>query len=288
MKTYRLYVKAFGTLNTFVLYGVYAQSALIQIKQYLLLLDNLFSAFNPDSEISLINQNAGKAPVKVSTQTIKILKASVECSKLSEGAFDITVGKMTKAWRSHKKALSFGSYDNIIINETENSIFLQNKTLQLDLGGIAKGYAINEVKQILRQYQIENAIINLGGSVCIVGQERLVGIRNPFTTETTAITLSLKNETAVTSGIYEQYRLNKGKISHHILNPKNGRSAKTDLLSATVIDDDGAKADALATAFVVMGFKESTEFCKKHNTKAVFILNNGNIFTTENIKELIA
>jgi thiamine biosynthesis lipoprotein len=168
---------------------------------------------------------------------------------------------------------------------------LRDKGQSIDLGGIAKGYVLDKIKNILSSNNINNAIINLGGSVISIGEVRNIGIRNPFTPmnefkkQSIFASLQTVDECIVTSGIYEQYFKKDGEIYHHILSPLTGYPTKTELISATIVGNCGAELDALATACFVLGLEKSVKLIQNENLNAVFILENGSIFITEGLKE---
>lgn len=299
-----------GTLNTITIYfeDKYTEKANItinKIEKFVNDLDDRLSVFKSSSEISLINKNSGVEFTKVSKDTFEILKLAKEYSKITKGSFDITTKPLMDLWRKNrikndipkygeiKKKLKLINYDDVILNRKEQSIKLSNKGQEIDLGGIAKGYIIDKIKLILKNNNFNNAIINLGGTVSSIGEYRNIGIRNPFVpinqsskNEPFAIIKSI-DENIVTSGSYEQcYKVNE-KIYHHILNPKTGYPSETELVSITLVGNNGAELDALATGCFILGLKQSFRLIKKKNLNAIFVLTDGKIYITDGLKDRV-
>lgn len=297
-----------GTLNTITIYfenedSQKANITINKIEKYINDLDDRLSIFKPSSEISLINKNAGIEFKKVSKDTFEILKFAKKYSKVTNGTFDITTKPLTDLWRKNKniipkyeeikESLRNVNYNNIILNIKEQSVMLQNKGQEIDLGGIAKGYIIDKIKLILKNNNFNNAIINLGGTVSSIGEQRNIGIRNPFIPmnqsgkeELFAIINSV-DVNIITSGSYEQYYKIDGRIYHHILNPKTGYPTETELVSVTLVGNNGAELDALATACFILGLEKSFRLVKKRKLNAIFVLNDGKIYVTDGLKDKV-
>ncbi len=286
-----------GTINTITLYlndidTIKANDTLNTIEQYINDLDNKLSIFKSSSEISLIN-NTNKY-IKVSSDTFNIIKLAKEYSKINN-TFDITIKPLKDIWlnktiptnKEIKKILKLVNYKDILLNNKDMSIKLRNNKQAIDLGGIAKGYIIDKIKDILKDNNFNNALINLGGTVSSIREYRSIGIRNPFNKNNYFATINSIDEDIVTSGLYEQYYKINNKVYHHIIDPKTGYPADTDLISVTLIGNNGAKLDALATSCIILGFNKSIKLIKKYNINAIFILNNGKIYITDNIKDRV-
>lgn len=297
-----------GTLNTITLYfenedSQKANITINKIEKFINNLDDRLSIFKSSSEISLINKNAGVEFKKVSKDTFEILKLAKEYSKVTNGAFDITTKPLTDLWRKNKnvipkpeevnESLKNVNYNNIILNVKEQSVMLRNKGQEIDLGGIAKGYIIDKIKLNLKNNNFNNAIINLGGTVSSIGEHRNIGIRNPFIPinqsgkdEFFAI-INSRDENIVTSGSYEQYYKINEKIYHHILDPKTGYPTETELVSVTLVGNNGAELDALATGSFILGLEKSFRLIKKRKLNAIFVLNDGKIYITDGLKDKV-
>ena len=250
--------------------------------------DELLNAHNEKSEISAIN--SGKT--QVSKDTAELIAKAKEYSALSGGDFDLTVYPLSVLWDFKKsvvptkdeieEALRSVDYDSVVINGTT----VNTGGKKIDLGAIAKGYITDKVLEYLKQNGAKEGIINLGGNVYVFGdKEYNVGIKKPYSNQNFAV-LKLKNKTASTSGIYERYFEKDNKIYHHIIDPKTGYPAETDLLSATVICDNSAMADAFSTICILKGKAEATRFIENEDgVEAIFIDENYNLSYTSGIKK---
>ena len=297
MKKIEKIFTALGTINNIILYfddidTIKANNILDLIEEYINDLDNKLSIFKSTSEISLINNNNNKY-IKVSNDTFTIIKLAKEYSKITYNTFDITTKPLKDIWlnktiptnREIKNILKLINYKDIILNNKDMSIKLRHKGQAIDLGGIAKGYIIDKIKDILINNNFNNALINLGGTVSSIGEYRSIGIRNPFNKNNYFATINSIDEDIVTSGSYEQYYKVNNKVYHHIIDPKTGYPADTDLISVTLIGNNGSILDALATSCIILGFKKSIKLIKKNKIKAIFRLNNGKIYRTDKIKD---
>ena len=298
MKTIQKIFSSLGTLNTITVYvneneSEKVKNILDEVEQYVNELDDKFSVFKDTSEISNINKNAGINTVTVSKDTYEILKLSKEYGDLTRGTFDITLKPYIDIIKNKNKdkIKNFNiysiniNYNDIILDEKKQSVMLKNKGQAIDLGGIAKGYVIDKIIEIFDKNKIENAIINLGGTIFNIGEKRNIGIRNPFNpinlskTDESIIKIESKNEIFVTSGLYEQ--------GEHIIDPKTCKKVKTDIISASIIGNNGAEQDAIATACFVLGIEKSVELLKIRNLQGIFILKNGQIFATNGMQKRI-
>jgi len=262
-------------------------------------LEGLLSKYQETSEISILNRT-GK--LKVSPETFYILKKSKEFWQVTNGAFDITVAPLVKLWgftplelprrgaplltgpirqsveapndRQIKSALGLVGSDKIILQENNSVVEFKLPGVNLDLGAIAKGYALDCAAKKLKEKNIKNCLINAGGQVYALGS-RLnkpwrVAIKNPREGGVGEI-LELTNQSASTSGDYEQFFLKNGKRYCHIINPKTGYPADSGISSVTVIADQGLTADALSTAIFVAGKDKAAALVKQFNNLKTII-----------------
>lgn len=235
-----------------------------------------------DSEASRINLNAGIKSVKVSEDTYYVIKKALEFSELSEGSFDITFGPIVDLWQigtenAHvpeaeeiKRSLSYVDYHKVILNDY-NEVFLQEKGMEIDLGGIAKGYAADEIIRIAEEHGVESAIVNLGGNIRVLGSKKdnqpyRIGIQNPFDERNEYFgILSVKDQTVVTSGNYERYFVENEIRYHHIFDKETGYPVRNNLASVSVITEMSIDADALSTALYVLGVEKGMELVESLN-----------------------
>lgn len=237
-------------------------------------IDNTLSVFKPDSEISRLNQSAGKFPVPVSRHTIEVLELALKYGEASGGSFDPTIAPLVRLW-----GFSGGTVPDKPLNETDiraalrsvgyGHVILSNKTVRLDmpgmsvdLGGIAKGYAVDLCYRKLAALNVRNVMINLGGNIRCRGAARTgrpwkIGVRNPFDLSRIIGTVNLTTGMAVaTSGNYEQFVTIGTERYTHIIDPRTGYPVKG-IAAVTVIGASAVETDAASTALFVMGINES-------------------------------
>ncbi len=258
------YLEPAGVLSANALYG----------------LENRLSFFNPDSDIGRLNQAAGAAPAPLARETIVILQAARRYGELSAGAFDVTVPPLLRIWglrggtapgqppasAALEEARRCVDYRRLeISNQTAR---LARPGMQVDLGGIAKGFAVDEVARIMVKHGLTNVLLNLGGNLRALGAAApgvpwRIAVQNPFAAGRVLGTLALQDgEAAATSGNYERFVIIGGRRYAHILDPRTGLPAEG-MVSVTVIGagpDAAMDADALSTTLFVMGLEHGAGF----------------------------
>lgn len=263
----------------------------------------MFSRTAEDSEISRIN-NAGGAPVEVSEETITLIEKGIYYSEMSNGAFDITIGSISSLWDFKAEspsipdaaaiadAVSHVNYKNIMIQD--NTVRLLDPYAKLDVGAVAKGYIADRLREYLEEEGIDHAMIDLGGNIIAMGSkldgsDYNIGIQKPFDENGTPITsVKLSDKSIVTSGVYQRYFEQDGKIYHHILDPATGYPCENNLYSVTIITDSSLTADALSTTCFLLGYEKGMNLINQlNNVDAVFITNDNQIhyskiFSTNN------
>lgn len=263
--------KLMGTIWSITIAGGDAQAAGRAAEQALdevARLETLLSEWQPDSDISRVNQSAGVAPVVVGPELIACVRASLEIARWSRGAFDISWASLRGLWdfssssahvppsRAAVKALlPLWNYRNIVLDEARSSVFLKKRGMQLGLGGVAKGYALDRAGELLQREGFSNYLIYAGGQVLTHGKkgERAwrVGIQHPREPRHFAF-VEVEDGSLATSGDYEHEYTHQGQRYHHILDPKTGfPSALTS--SVTLIASTALWADAVDTAVFIMG-----------------------------------
>lgn len=243
-----------------------------------------------DSEITEINNQAGVAPVHVSDEVYKLIEAGKQYSEESDGAFDISIGKLTSLWRigyddARKPAqkeidhvLEFVDYDKVSLNEQEQTVFLTKEGMQLDLGAIAKGYITDEVNEILKDNEVTTAIIDLGGNIYVKGnrpsgEKWNVGIQNPFLARGELVgRIKVANQSIVTSGIYERFLEVDGEHYHHLLNPNDGYPFDNEIAGVTIVSEKSIDGDALSTVIFAYGLAEGVAYIEEiEGVESIFI-----------------
>lgn len=285
-------VFVFGTANT-VTVGIEHRKVMEEVKDILLSFHKRMSIYESTSEISSLNHMAGCSSLSISPEIYDLIRRSIAYSKLTNGAFDITALPLKKIWQTAEQipteaqihhAKKLVNYRNIVFSD--NKIMLKHSGMGVDLGGIAKGFAVDKVVELLKIRGIASGVINFGGSVFVLGEERSVGIQTPFGKKGTYIgTIRVKNKAVVTSGAYENYRVINGTAYQHILDPHTGYPVNNELLAVTLIGAKAEELDALATGVCVMGIQKGYDLLKKRQIDAIFIKKDGSVLLTEGIKE---
>ncbi|MEM6639802.1 MAG: FAD:protein FMN transferase [Pseudomonadota bacterium] len=229
-------------------------------------IDELMSTYKSSSELSRVNATAYSGAVPVGDELFELIAKALTYSPLTDGAFDITYGSVGKLYdfregvqpddEARTNALKAVGYRNVLVDIGSRSVRFDRDGVQINLGGVAKGYAVENGARILREGGVRHAIVTAGGDSRIVGDRRgrpwTVGIRNPRDKTGIATRVPLVDEAVSTSGDYERYFEADGERIHHILSPKTGRSA-SQVRSVTVIGPDATQTDALSTGVFVLG-----------------------------------
>ena len=251
--------------------------------------EHLFSTKIPESDIAKINDADG-APVETDPETITLVQTALSYAALSNGVFDPTIGALSSLWDFQAEepalpdpadieaALTTVDYREVNVDEAAGTIQLTRPGARLDLGGIAKGYIADRMKDALIEAGVTSAIINLGGNVVVLGEKPdggayKVGIQYPFQPEGTAIeTLEIKDESLVSSGCYERYMTIDGVRYHHILDTQTGYPVESGLLGVTILSDRSVDGDALSTICYAIGLENGMALVESlSDTEAVFI-----------------
>lgn len=279
----------FNTVITIELYDYEDETVLNEALNLCQEYENLFSRTIETSDISRINTANGE-PVIVSDDTIELLQLGLYYSELSDGAFDITIAPLSDLWdftsdedvipddEDIQEALEHIDYRMIDIDG--NEVTLEDPKGMIDLGGIAKGYIADKIKEYLMSENVEHGIINLGGNVLTIGAKPddsyyVLGIQEPFADTGTAITnVSICDMSVVTSGIYERYFESEGMIYHHILDTDTGYPIINDLYSVSIVSDSSVEGDALSTICMTKGLEEGMLFLQELGTvEGIFVTN---------------
>ncbi len=229
-------------------------------------IDRLMSPYKPDSELSKINNLAGRQTVVISDEMMNLIQRSLQFSERTQGAFDITFASVGNLYDYRNKIrpepsrvsnkLPAINYRHIKIDPTKKTIYFNQKDVQIDLGGIAKGYAVDRAITLLADKGITSAIVTAGGDSRILGDKRgrpwMVGIRDPRNKQELVAALPMTDAAVSTSGDYERYFESDGIRYHHIISPKTGESIRS-TRSVTVLGTDATTTDALSTSIFVLG-----------------------------------
>jgi thiamine biosynthesis lipoprotein len=273
------------------------------------------------SELMEVNENAGKSPVKVSPEFITLLDLAQQVDEQTNNNFNPAIGALTRLWDISGKvdycgfdydaeqcvipsdeevqaAMKLVDNSKITIDREEQTVFLQEEGMKLDFGGIAKGYAADLVMNYLKTYPFVAISVNLGGNLFMYGETRIkkyqgqwnAGIRNPFfdfgmdASLESVGTIHNKNVTVVTSGIYERFIEVEGKKYSHLIDSTTGYPFESNLSSVTIVCDNSALADALATGVYGMGMEAGNELLKSLGFGALFISQDKKIYVNKNLE----
>ncbi len=268
-------------------------------KQY----EEIFSSTLVEGELYTIN-SSNDSSFTISKDLHNIIEESLNIYALTNGSFDIRLGSICSLWdfkQAHipDEAVILNELDNIRNSEillNDNKLLFKNTNIKpdLNLGGIAKGYISDRIKEYLVSKGVKNAIINLGGNILLIGGKKSssgnddfynIGITLPFTTSGEAIAyVKAKDISIVTSGIYERYFKEDNTIYHHIIDPSNGYPVKNNLYSVTIIASDSTTADALSTSIFVLGLDEGMKLINSiDDVYAVFVTDTNEVIVSEGL-----
>lgn len=258
-----------------------------------------------DTILDKVNKSSGIQPVKVDDDTFTIVKKGIEYSKLSNNLFDITIGPLVKLWsiglpeervpskEEIKNVLEYINYEDIELNENDKSIFLKEPNMIIDLGGIAKGYAADEISEVLTENGVHSAIIDLGGNVYthgtkVTGEDWNIGIQNPLDSRGNVLgTIKANNKSIVTSGTYERFIEQDGVKYHHILNPKTGYPYDNNISGISIISDTSIDGDALSTSVFAMGVENGLVFVESQpGVEAIFVTTDKKVYLSSGMKNV--
>lgn len=265
-------------------------------------LHGLTNNFDENSQLSKINQMAGKSKVAVDPDLLFIIEFSKEVSDKLGDSFDITVGPLTKLWGIGQKGeyvpsqaeidkvLPLVNYHLIQVDHENHTVYLPNEGMSLDLGGIAKGYATDKAIEILKSKGITSALVNAGGDVRVIGNKPdgkpwRIGVQNPREPDGISAKLALTQwDTMETSGDYQRFIMKNGIRYSHILNPRTGWQPR-EVASVTMVNNSSTYGDILSKPIFVLGVTKGLEILKQFpGTEAVIVTMDGKIIVTPGLE----
>ncbi|MGJ8738126.1 FAD:protein FMN transferase [Zobellia laminariae] len=258
----------------------------------ILRIENMISAWNPDSETSLINKNAGIKPVKVSMELYMLIERAKQISEITDGAFDISFASMDNIWKFDgsmkempspddiRESIKNVGYEKIILNPIERTVYLSQKGMKISFGAIGKGYAADKAKEFLVSKQVLGGIINAAGDLTTwgtkaTGEKWLIGIANPLSEEKIFSWLPVVESSVATSGNSEKYVTFDGVKYSHILDPRTGYPS-TGINSVSVFAKSAELCDALATAVYIMGKEDGLALINQLGVTEVILIDADN------------
>jgi thiamine biosynthesis lipoprotein len=254
--------------------------------------DALMSTYKPESQLSQVNAHGYERPVQVDADIIDVVQKSIEYSRLSEGVFDVTYASVGYLYdyRTHQHpteaqiaaALPGVDYRQVLIDPQARTIRFMKPGMRIDLGGIAKGWAVDRGIEILRRAGIQHAMVNAGGDTALLGDRLgkpwVVGIRDPRKSGAVVARIPLQDEAISTSGDYERYFEENGQRYHHIIEPGTGKSPAA-VRSVTVIGANATRTDGLTKTVFILGVERGMAFIRKlGDVEAVIVDKDGQVF----------
>jgi thiamine biosynthesis lipoprotein len=255
--------------------------------------DALMSNYKPESDISRLNEAAENVWVRVDPLTFEVLEESQKFSRLTEGAFDATVMPLSELWgfwpvrdlrvpteEEIKDTLSHVGYNELSLDATNHAVRKSDPEVKVDLGGIAKGYAVDKAMEVLKQKGLTDALVEIGGETSVMGANKdgklwRIGVLHPTKRGYLTI-LELSNKAVATSGDYMNFFIHEGKRYSHLMDPRTGKPIANDVASVTVIARACLQADALATAISVIGVEEGLKLVESlPDTEAIIVKRKG-------------
>ena len=291
-------VLAMDTIMDLTVYGPEGQTALDSGEETILSLEKRLSVTDEESEIYAANHSGG-ASVAVSDDTAELLRTALDLCGSTGGALDVTIYPVVSAWgftNGNYRVPGEGELAGLLARVDYTRIALDGGTLtvpdgmELDLGAVAKGYTGDRVMERFRAAGVTSAIISLGGNVQALGTKPdgslwQVAVQDPEGSGYAAV-LSVADKAVITSGGYERYFEEDGKIYWHIIDPATGRPAENGLESVTIVADSGVLADGLSTALFVMGADKAAEYWRANGGFDFILIDDGGVVTiTEGLED---
>ena len=264
-------------------------------------IEKLLTTFSNDSITAKINEMAGIQAVEVDDEVFQLIKRAQFISKITQGAFDISYGSLDKKFwnfdlqmtslpnpNEAKKSVALINYENIILDETNQTVFLKNKGMRIGFGGIGKGYAAEMAKKKLIEANVESGIVNASGDLSAWGfQENgepwTIGIADPNQKNAIFSAFKITNRAVATSGNYEKFVIINNKKYSHTIDPKTGYPV-SGIKSVTILAENAEIADALATPVTVMGIDIGLDFINQlKNIGCIIVDDNNKTYFSNNI-----
>ncbi len=294
---------ALGTTCTISLYGG-GQQYFTESENIISGIENRMSVNIEDSEVSSVNAAAGKSGVRVSDDVFEVISAGLKFSELSSGTFDISIGPLVSLWgiggsgtavppeEKILDALSHVDYRKVKL-EADNTIYLPEKGMALEPGGIAKGYAADAVAGYLRSSGVKSGLINLGGNVLALGTKPdgsswRIGIQNPDSARGDYIGIvKVEDKAVVTSGKYERFFIGEdGKRYHHILSTETGFPVENGIAQVSIITAESMTADAMSTTVFSLGLEKGLKLAESMpELEAIIVMEDDTVYLTEGMKQ---
>jgi len=279
---------------------VIAQAALTAGFQEIRRLENMLSTWIETSELSRVNQAAGREPVSVSAETFELLRRALEVAEYTEGRFNIAIGPAVRLWNIPEApripsameleiAAQYVDYRRIHLDQTRRTVFLEKPGMRIDIGGIGKGFAAEKAAAVMRESGATGGLVAVAGDFRVFsrradGTAWPLGIQHPREPGKVLAMLDVTDEAISTSGDYERYFLKDGVRYHHILDPQTLQPARL-CQSVTIIAPDATTADALATGVFVMGPARGMALVERLGLGAVIVDAQGMVIVSSRLRD---
>jgi len=265
-------------------------------------IEKLLTTFDENSETNLINNNAGVAPIKVSTEILNLIERAIRISSVTQGAFDLSYGSVDhRLWnfdstmtslpdlQTAKKRVRLINYKNIVIDRQLSTVYLKEKGMRIGFGGIGKGYAADAAKNIMQAAGVESGVVNASGDLTTWGTQPdgsiwTIGIVHPEYANSIFSYMNISGLSVATSGNYEKFIMIDGKKYSHTINPKTGLPV-SGIKSVTIVSTNAEIADAMATPVMIMGIRAGLDMINQmKNIACIIIDEQDTIYHSKNIQ----
>lgn len=294
---------AMGTVMAHKAFGKHAGECLAAVRAEIARIEQHLSRFLPDSDISCLNRSAGLGAESLSPDSYAVLAQTLEFSRRCRGCFDVTIGPLVALWSEGKDAgqtpdeaalrrtLALVNYRDLVLDPHASTAALQRAGQSVDLGGIGKGFAGDQILAVYREFRIASAYSNLGGNVVTVGTKPdgspwQIGIQHPRQEERLIGAVGVTGRSVVTSGDYQRYFIDAhGLRRHHILDPATGYPAQAGLIGVSAVAQSSLVADALSTILFVAGLERGLAILSGYpGTEAIFVDADVRVWITPGLK----
>ena len=267
-------------------------------------LESIMDRHNTGSDVARINAAAGQEPVAVSAETFAVIRRGLEFAQLTDGAFDITVAPLIDLWGfgtgdaqipeedELAAAREWVDYRKVQLDEERLEVFLVDAQMQLDLGGIAKGYIVDQALEAMRDHGVISGSFDAGGDIRVLGEKPdgtpwRIGIRDPRDRQALVAIVELRDQSVVTSGDYERFFVQDGERYHHILDPQTGLPTRG-VTSVTLLGEDAITTDTLSTAIFVMGLDRGMDLIESlPDTETIIITEDGQVHISSGLEDQV-
>lgn len=296
-----------GTTITVSIYQDPPQDAFSRVFARVLQIEQKMSTSTEDystTEILEVNRGAHTVPVPVSPDTFHVVQRGIEFSRISRGAFDVSVSPLVQLWgigtdgaqvpeeEEIQAAAALVDYRHVDLYPAQHAIGFERPGMGIDVGGIAKGYAADEAVRILSELGVEHALLDFGGNILTLGLKPdgsrwRIGVQNPSQTRGSYVGIvEIEEAAVVTSGPYERFFIQDGVRYHHILDTDDGYPVRNGLASVTIVSPDSTAADALSTACFALGLQDGLALVRSlDEVEGIFVTDTGAVHLTDGLEE---